>query len=201
MATINDIIAEARYDLRDTDSTLYTDAELLYYGNRGLKQLDNVLSARNSDWVFNEDSLTLVSGNNYVASPSRSMVVRDAWISSTQLSKKSPAYIYRERKFISATGQPYHFAEVGTNLQFERTADEDYTVKVYYDKRALLSAGDMPYDGEFNDPIREMIVILAHKRQEEDVLTDTQIFNYFMEQVGGNILRRQNVARSNKLDF
>lgn len=202
MATTDSIITEARYDLRDVNSTLYTDAELYYYANRGLVQLDNVLSALNSDWVYNEDSSTLASGRNYLAVPTRCIAVRSVWISSDELEKVSPEYIYGERKYITATGQPYYFAQVGSNLQFERTTDASYTVKQYYDLRAtpLVSGASMPYNDEFNSAIREMIVILGHKRNENNVFPDTEVYNFFYGKLIGNVIRRNHVPVE-ALDF
>lgn len=203
MATINTVITEARYDLRDTSSTLYTDAELYYYANRGLVQLDNVLSALNSDWVYNEASLALISGRNYLAAPTNCMVVRSAWISSDELVKTSPKDIYEKRKYITATGQPYYFAEVGANLQFEYTTGAAYTVKAYYDLRAtaLVAGASMPYGDEFNAAIREMIVTLAHKRNETNVFPDSEIYNFFMSKLVGNVIRRTHIPSRDNLDF
>lgn len=203
MATIDTIITEARYDLRDTNSTLYTDTELYYYANRGLFQLDNVLSAMSSDYVLNEDDVTLTTGDDYASSPDNCMVIRSIWIGSDLLCKVAPQTLYRERKFISSTGQPFYFAEVGTQILVDREADDDYTLKVYSDQRtAALSSGDsMPYNDEFNGMIREMIITLAHKRNEVNVYPDTQIYNFFMERLGGNVIRRNHVPRRSKLDF
>lgn len=206
-ATIASVITEARYDLRDINSTLYTDAELYYYANRGLIQLDNVLSAMNSDWVYNEASLTLASGALYVAVSTGCMVVRSAWISSDELIKVSPQRIFDERKYIgTGTGQPYYFAEQGVNLIFERTTDQAYTVKAYYDKRATAFStttptATMPYNDEFNSAIREMIVILAHKRNEINVFPDTEVYNFFFEKLSGNVVRRNHVPIRSVLDF
>jgi len=206
MTTISAVITEARYDLRDPNSTLYTDAELYYYANRGLFQLDNVLSAMNSDWVYNEASLTLESGLAFVASSTGSMVVRSAWISSDELIKVSPEKIFEERKYISGTGQPYSFAEQGAILIFDRTTDQAYTVRAYYDKRATAFAtttpgAAMPYGDEFNSAIREMIVTLGHKRNEVNVFPDTEVYNFFMEKLAGNVIRRNHTPIRATLDF
>ena len=203
MATINTVITEARYDLRDVNSELYTDTELYYYANRALKNLDDVLSALHSDWVYTETDLTLSSGDNYVAAPTGCIVVRSAWISSTELVKVLPELIYQKRKYISATGEPYFFAENGANLIFEYTADDDYTVKTYADIRAtaLVSGGSMPYNDEFNSLIREMVVTLAHKRNEVNVFPDTEIYNFFYTKMIGNVIRRNHTPARTVLDF
>ena len=204
MATTTDtIIAEARYDLRDVNSTLYTDTELFYYANRGLRQLDNVLSALNSDQIYNESDVDLSTGNDYASSPSSCIAIRSAWISQTELVKIPAEQIYEKRKYISSDGQPYYFAEVGTQMLFEMEADDDYTIKTYYDKRAtaLSTGNNMPYNDEFNDAIREIIVTLAHKRNEVNVFPDTEIYNFFMDRLMGNMIRRSHEPLRFRLDF
>lgn len=207
MATIADIVTEARYDLRDIDAALYSDGELYYYANRGLVQLDNVLSAMNSDWIYNEASLALGAGALYVAAPTGCIVVRSAWISSDEIIKVPPQRIFDERKYVgTGTGQPYYFAEQGVNLIFERTTDQAYTVKAYYDKRATAFSTEtptatMPYNNEFNSAIREMIVILAHKRNEINVFPDTEVYNFFFMKLSGNVIRRNHVPIRTVLDF
>jgi len=206
MATISAVITEARYDLRDSHSMLYSDAELYYYANRGLFQLDNVLSVKNSDWVYNEADLTPGSGLASVAAPSDCMVVRSAWIGSDELIKAAPEKIFEERKYITGTGRPQHFAEQGATLIFDRTTDQAYTVRAYYDKRATAFAtttpgAAMPYGDEFNSAIREMIVVLAHKRNEVNVFPDTEVYNFFMEKLVGNVIRRNHTPIRATLDF
>jgi len=204
MSTVDDLIDHARYDLRDTDKTLFkTDDELITYANRGLVQLDNVLSAMKSDWVYNEADITVIIARNYVATPDGCIAVRSAWIGSTELIKQSPEAIYRERKFVSSTGQPRYFAEAGTQMIFDYTTDQPYLVKTYYDKRAtgLVAGATMPYSSEFNALIREMVVMMGHKRNENDMATDAQIYNFFYERMFGNVLRRNHAKPRYRLDF
>ena len=203
MATINSVIIDARYDIRDTQSTLCTDTELLIYANRGLFQLDNVLSAMGSDWVLTEQDVTIDSGNNYATAPTGAIVIREAWISSTEIIKISPKAVYRKRRSINSTGQPKYFAEKGTQSIFEQTTDQEYTAKTYFDKRAtvLVTDASMPYSDEFNSAVREMIVLLANKRNEKDFYSDTVIYNFFFEKLAGNVVRRNHVPARRKLDF
>lgn len=204
MATTDAVLTEVRYDLRDTASSLYTDTELFYYGNRALIQLDNVLSAMAPDWVYNEANVTLAPAASSAAVPTGCIMIRSAWISTTQLVKKSPEQLYREKKYIgAATGEPYWFAEVGANMQFDRTADTGYTVVTYYDKRAtaLATGASMPYSDHFNGMIKEMIITLAHKRNEVNVFPDTAIYNFFMEKLMGRIIGRNHVPVRSRLDF
>jgi hypothetical protein len=202
MATIDTVISNARYDLRDTNSTLYTDAELYLYANRALIQLDNVLSAYNSDWIFNETSDTLSIVNNYLAAPTGCMVVRSMWIGTKELQKKSTTEIYRLRKYISSSHEPLYFAHQGANILFECVPDSADTIKIWYDKRAtaLSTGNDMPYNDEFNGIIREMIILLADKRNENEPMADSEIYNFFQDKAIGNVFRRNHIT-TKKLDF
>lgn len=203
MATTDAVLTEVRYDLRDTQSSMYSDAELFNYANRALIQLDNVLSAMQSDWVYNEADVSLSSGNDYASIPDGCFLIRSAWISTTELVKTNAEQLYRKRMFISGTGIPYNFAEVGTQMIFDREADDDYTVVTYYDKRAtaLATGANMPYNDEFNGMIKEMIITMAHKKNEVNVFPDTAIYNFFMERLMGRVVGRDHIPVRHKLDF
>jgi hypothetical protein len=204
MATIDGLIDRARYDLRDTDKTLFkTDNELIVYANRGLRQLDNVLSAMKSDWVYTEADVSLLISRNYATAPTNSIAIRSAWIDTTELIKQTPEFIYRQRKAISSSGAPFYFAELRDQMIFDSTSDKAYTVKTYYDKRTppLVAGATLPYNDEFDALIREMIVLMGHRRNENDVATDAQIYNFFYERMFGNVLRRNHVKPNRRLDF
>jgi len=203
MPTIDSIIAEARYDLRDTNSSLYTDAELLAYANRALVQLDNVLSVLHSDWVYNEYETTLSTSNNYIDAPDNCILLRSAWIGTSELKKVTPERLYELRKYVSSSYQPQYFALKGTQILFECVPDDTYTIKVYYDKRHdPLSLGDnMPYNDEFNGAIREVIIMLADKRNENEPASDAEIYNWFADKLFANALRRKFTYKRRRLDF
>jgi len=205
MATAASVIASARYDLRDTDSNQYTDAELLDYLNRGLRQLDAVLSTMSSDRVYVEDtSTTLASGDNHVAARDRCLKVRQVWIGTSQLTPKSLNYIYYKRNIIgSTTGRPSYYAQGGENILFERTADQDYSLKIYFDQRTdtLASGTTMPYSDEFNDPLRESIIILAKRRNEYDVNLDAVLYDFFLDATRSIVAKRRYNQKPYYLDF
>ena len=182
-ATVASVITSMRYDLRDGSTLQYVDLELVEYLNRALRVLDATLSGLKSGWVSNEDTATkLLITENSSTKSTAAIVVREVWIGSDQLEKKDHDVIYYKRQFISDTGQPDYFAEEGTNLIFERTADQEYDLEIYYDKRAtaLTAVGNMPYDDEFNDPLREAAIILAKRRNEYDVNLDAVLHDFFM---------------------
>ena len=202
--TVANIIIAGRYDLRDTNSIQYVDAELLGYLNRALVQLDGALSALHSDWVLTEDTATtLLAAGNSVTTPTRCVRVRKVWISSDQIEKKLPGYIYDKRKFITATGQPVYFAHNATSLIFETTADADYDLTIYYDIRssALTVGGNMPYDDEFNEPLKQAMILLAKNRQEQSPGIDAQLFDFFARVAIGKVIGRRVMPKRYRLGF
>ena len=200
---VADIITAGRYDLRDASSLQYTDAELLEYLNRALRQLENALSRNKSDWLWTEDlTIDLDEDANYASAPSRCLVVREVWIDSDQIEKKTHDYVNYRRQFNSA-GKPTYWAHVGTSINFDRDADQAYDLKVYFDQRsaALTTSGNMPYGDEFNDALRQMMVFCAKNRQEYAIDLDAQMYNFFLASAMDNVARKKHPRRRYKLDF
>lgn len=201
--TVASVIAEARYDLRDSSSLQWASAELLAYLNRALRQLDNALAAQKSDWVHQEDtSIDLAEDANFADIPSRCISIREVWIGSDQLRKQDYAFVEHKRQF-SSEGQPYYWAHKGANIIFERDADQAYDLEVYFDQRhtALTLGGNMPYQSEFDDALRQMMIFQAQKRQEMGLDVDAYMFNFFMSSAMSNVVRRNYKPRRYNLGF
>lgn len=78
--------------------------------------------------------------------------------------------LYTRRIYVTDAGAPDYFCQVGENIQFDRTADQDYTITVQYDKRstAITATSDsMPYSGRFNNYLREGMLVIAKKAKED----------------------------------
>lgn len=202
------LITAGRYDLRDIDIAEYTNTELLEYLNRAIFQLDYTLSGIGSDFVMAEDtSKTLASAANSVAVPSNTIIITDVWIGTTQLSPLTPpAKLYYDRKWISSTGQPDYWCQIGQNIEFEETADADYALTLYLDKATgtLALDGVLPYADQFNDALRQAMIIQAKHRNELDGSVDGALLKFFSHVVmTRNIMRRYTpqMPEKNKLDF
>jgi len=209
--TVSQLIEDAGYDLQDsvtgeTDGAVYTAAEMVSYVNRALRILDNALSGIGSDWVLNEDTVSLSSGEDSASAPTGTIFVRELWYSSNKVWKITPKDLYEKRKYIgSGTGRPYNFAHSGTDLLFDYEADDDYDLTAYYDKRCNSTAkqkGDtMPYNHEFNEAIREAIVMMAKRRNEYDLSVDAAIQNWLFSQAKANARKRRKRERRYRLGF
>ena len=204
MALASAIITSARYDLRDTGSTEYTDAELLDYLNRGQVQLYSVLQALRSDWVHASDtSTTLLEDANSVAVPTDFAMVRSVWIDDDMLTKKDVDFIYYRRKHISGTAQPVFFATEAQTFIFEHAADQDYDLTIYYNKDSTdLEASDsLPFNDKFNQPLRQIIVLQAKSRNEYDIIGDAAIYDFLMDAALGKVISRNRQPKGYRLNF
>lgn len=85
------------------------------------------------------DSLTLESGNNYVALPSRFIepisLVFSAGGDLCQMDRES---IYRKQ--YDNTGKPTYYSIGGSNIDFDSTADADYGMTLRYFRKLDLAA-------------------------------------------------------------
>ena len=205
MATAANLITDGRYDLRDASSTLFTDAELLAYLNRALVQLDKALLSVNADWIRETDEDTdLYEDDDYVDLSSSVVSIRSVWIGSNQIIPKSVDYIDYKRKHISSQGQPDYYAMKGETLIFEREADQKYsTLVIHYNKKSavLATTDDMPFNDRFNEPLRQMMVLLAKNRQELSPVMDSELFNFFMDSALGEVITRNYTPRRYRTDF
>jgi hypothetical protein len=177
--TVLNLIGKLRYDLRDTvPEYTYSDAELIEYLNRAVLNLDYELSRVNSDLVAKSSDVTLSSSDTSVDLPTGCILVRDAWIGTAQLNALTPYnQLQYDRQRQSTTGQPTYYCQAGNKVEFNKTADQDYTVKLFYDVRTytsvnpnisldLVSSDTMPYNDIYNNAIKQAIVLQAKSRNE-----------------------------------
>ena len=86
-----------------------------------------------------EESLTLVSGNNYVALPSGYVLPVALWvIQDSERTKLLPA-TPEELPYYSGSGTPTAWAIDATNIRFDRPADQNYALRLRCFKKSNLS--------------------------------------------------------------
>lgn len=166
MATVLSVITSARYDIKDGAARDPVDDVLVDFVNRAVHILDSQLSSLGSDFVHQTETLTLSAAANSVSIPTRCIRVRSLWISTDELDKMSTDAMYNRRKYLSTTGQPDFWANEGANIIFDKTADAEYSITAHFDQRVdtLVKTDSMPYSDEFNEVIREAIVMMARNR-------------------------------------
>lgn len=159
-----------------------------------------------SDWVFAEDTgnTTLSEDDSSVDAPARCITVHEIYTGQDLITRKSPTVIYQRRKDLNgAEGRPRYFAHKGTTIIFDYIADTDYALDIYFDQRtaALSSSTSMPHNDEFNQALREAMVMYAHKRNEYSIDLDSVIYDWLLGQITGRARKRTHPYRDYYLGF
>lgn len=204
MALASAIITSARYDLRDPNLSQYSDAELLDYLNRGLVQLDGVLSSINSDWINATAAVTLATASSSATAPTRCLAILQLWYSTTQWTRRTlDAIRYEQRINYGTTGRPSYYCLQGETIQFDITSDAEYALTAIYNQYSatLTAASTMPYSSHFDQPLRESIVIQAKRREEYDVNLDAVLYDFFMDYALNKAMKRKFAKKAYYLDF
>jgi hypothetical protein len=210
MATFNTIIDDARYDLRDYQTGLeFDDDELLNFVNRMIRLLESTLTSLNSDLVHGVSPLILADD---VYSLSLSTLnsgdwdsIRSLWYEETKLEKLSLDELYFIRQSSpTQEGQPEYWAFEDNSIQFDKKSDKAYTLTCYYNKRigTVTLTTSTPFNGIFDDTIREMLVMHA-KGKKEGLLTKTEMLysELFKKRAMEILLRRSFLPATYHKDF
>lgn len=205
MATVADIIASARYDLRDYRESDLAEEELVDYCNRVVSATDSILSSLNSDLLHQSSTaVTLASGDTSTDAPDRCLAIKSVYYSTEELQKKSIDAIYERRIVSSYTGKPNWWAHVGALIEFDCTADADYALTVVFNQgtAAVTVNSTMPYGGIMNDAIRQGIVLIASGIREKSMSAVSGMLYELMRSAAmQNIIRRNFVPKTYRMDF
>lgn len=201
MATVQDIITSARYDLRDFGGQKLNDAQLVDYINRIIILLDRILINKCSDFTMSSTSMTLSAGNNTATAPTRGHIIDAVFNDSVLLMKESLSdvmYRYQMNNESSSTGTPYYWAYNNGTVYFNIEADVEYTFTVYYHIRTdtLAITDTLPYNDFFNEYIREALVIMASKARDDKIVNvDQQFYTMFKAAVNDAVIGRNFTAK------
>lgn len=202
MATVEEMIRSARYDLHDETEKNYSWWMMLDYGNRGLRGLITTLTATNSDWVNTTADLRLTQNRNSVSLPKYFISDISARIGSTYLIKK-PVSVIRDKRMNTGTGTPNYYGIQGTTLIVEALVTEITTIVLeFHQGVAPLAPGDnMPFNDEFNDILRQFIVIMCKIRNELYLMNDIAIRDFFYQALFSKLVSRNHIPNTIKTEF
>ena len=211
MATFSTLIDDARYDLRDYQTGLeFDDAELLNFVNRMIRLLESTLTSLNSDLVQGVASLSfLIATNSLDISAALNTgkwdSIRSLWYGTEKIDKISLDDLYTIRQSASTqTGTPTYWALGGSTLQFDRTAAATYTLTCYYNQRigTVDSTTTTPFSGQFDDSIREMLVMHAKAKKEGLMAKAEMMYSELFRKRAMEIeIRRSFIPKTYSIDF
>lgn len=205
MGTVATFLSDCRYDLRDFSGQDFDDNQLISYLNRAIHNLDTELIRLKSDLTFNSGTVTLSAAANSASVPTGCDSIRACFYSQDEIIYMPAQLLYTRRIYVTASGQPDYYCHVAESIQFDRTADDDYSITVQYDKRstALTATTDsMPYSDRFNQYLREALLVIANKaKKDKYVDVDAQFQAIFKRAAMREVVTRQIHRKPYTKDF
>jgi len=209
MATLQDVIDDARYGLVDYVDGVgvgieFDDEELLNYLNRMISLMDSQLSALNSDLVeAKEEDIDTVASQAYVdisgLNSGNWTRVRSVWIGNDRLDQVSLPYLRYTSMFRSGDARPTIWALSHQKILFPQGCDDAHTdFVIYYDKKTgtLTLSDNMPYNDLFNGFLREMLVQTAKAKKDERLNKSADIMTrLFKERAMHEVIAREFVPK------
>lgn len=207
MATVATILDASKYDLRNYGAKEFDNTQMIHYLNRMIVLLDRALISHNSDQTLTESSITLTSGTDVVPVPTSTTVnIREIWDDDQTLLYRMGARELYERRMhrYGDTAEPKYWAHIQNNIEFEVTADADYSFTVYHDVMSTVltaTTDSMPYNSRYDEYIREAVVMCVRGRKNKKIeQTDAIYLQMFMETVHQDIINRDFIPKV-RLDF
>jgi len=190
--TTTTIKTDVRYELRDEDKVLYSDAELLAYINKCLEMTYEILVYEKSELIrTGTGTVTTVAGTQSYALADNTMgdlwVPHRIWVDTYEpMDWCEEEDLYdtineEEAGNTSHRSQPDEYCIVGDYLWFKEAPDDAYTVRLKYFPNfiPLTTGGTMPYKNLFNQEIIEGVKLLAKYRNELDVQIESILKDLF----------------------
>lgn len=123
-------------------------------------------------------------------------------VKSEQVHKKDYKRMMHDRKWLSS-GAPDYWAWEGTSVIFDRIADADYGLVIHFMQKSdtLTPISSMPYNDEFNEQLRQGMVMIAENKYEENANLTIALERMFKNAASTKALRRSYTPRRSTLDF
>ena len=196
MATVSEFFSnKLRYDLRDFGGQDFGNTQLLMFLNRAVRILDNELFQIGSDRARTSEDVTLLSAAYSMTQPTGCNTVHTIYIGQTEKRELEWITLHRRRTVWGdqSTGEPYYWSQHGTLIEWDLTADQNYTCTVVFDKWTgdLAMTSDMPYSDAYNNYLVQATTIQAEGSKKGNVSqTDPQLHQMFRK-----ILQQENVTK------
>jgi len=124
-------------------------------------------------------------------------------LSSDDVVKQSRDSTASRRKRLGADGKPMYWSHEATNILFDYIADQDYGIAIHYNGKssALTTSSSMPYGDEFNEELRQAVLLMAENRNEKISDATALLYDFFRRAASTKAIRRNYIPKRYRLDF
>jgi len=123
-------------------------------------------------------------------------------VENNEILKASNEDIHRWRKW-RGSGTPVNWAWEGTNIIFDYFADQAYGLIIHFSQKTdtLEMSSDMPYNDEFNEQLRQGVVMIGENKYDEVTQLSAALLTMFEQSARTKTMRRGFVPKRYRLNF
>lgn len=102
------------------------------------------------------------------------------------------------------TGEPNFWSQEGRSLIFDLANNTDHVLTIHYNKKTgtLTTASNMPYNDQFNENFRELLVMHAKAKKEGQMSPSEQVYQSVFRQIAyAQQIRTDTIPKYYRLDF
>lgn len=179
MGTLQTLVTDVKYKVRDPNGNQYSDPEILAAVNGIIEEITLKLQNIESNLVYSHGTITLADGTKeYTPSFSHMGFLDDGvWIDDESVPLKFTHESNRQSlgyEDDTDEGEPvYFYFEEGGDVGFIPTSDDTYTVNVHYWKPmttlTTIATDDLPFEGIWNTYIKQKLIMDLLDRQGKDI--------------------------------
>jgi len=192
MTTTSELIASARIDIADPSSTVFTDAQMLDYLNRGFRQVHEKLVEWDADIIRARQTIAVTSGDDAYDLPAGYWLTCFMYIDGEAnhlIQLKADALL---KYPVTQTGTPFGYLISGTEIILRWMPNATKTLYHYhyiaYSNLALLAT--TPFNGLFDQVARQFVASMALNRNEYNTQVELAILKY-LEESAWNIMNKR----------
>lgn len=203
--TAADLITKARYELRDTNTRVFEDAELLRYLNKSCDVIYSLLIDLESDMVLTgSENFNTVAGTETYDKAAQGFddiwTMNQIWVDTyppMEQVEESERYDYVNQEEAGNTGgrsipEKYYFA--GDNVGLLPIPDDVYTIRLtYYPNFVPLAStsATVPFKNLFNLELVESLLIFAKNRNQRNFNLNEALLNIFSDRAKRIVKKRR----------
>jgi len=191
MAAISTLITEIRVDLNDSDSTRFTDANLLALFKKAIRRANRICQRNDIQFAKKSATLATVASQAYI-DISSAVSDFDVWIGMFYNYKEVEPVneMEWEALYTSETALKYcYFDQTNSKIYLKGTPSSIVAPVLYYyptvDPSAYTTESSTPWGGRIDDILIEYVRIRALNMDEYDVSFDSQLMTDMENQILG----------------
>lgn len=201
-------VASSCTDLTFTNASSSIASAATNFATAGFAAGDRIYVSGSTynDGVYRISSVTTVtivvygSLTNEGAGAGTATIVKE---STDRIYKATPQELQMLRRSYTGAASPYKWCHRKTNIEFQQEADDDYGIIFSFDQHQadLVSTDNMPFNDDYDDPLRQAVIQMAKARTNEVDYNDLDLQRDMEAAAASKDLARRYAPKRYRIDF